>query len=474
MQKDIIAALPAPAASPGAVVDGELIRKYGGNGPRYTSYPTADRFVDAFGAGDYRAAVTRRNAGARIRPLSVYVHVPFCESLCYYCGCNKIITRDRAKAERYLRYLEREIDLQARLLRGRVRVEQLHLGGGTPTFLTLEQIEALVRLLRDRLEFRPAAELSIEIDPRTVDAEGIGALAGLGFNRMSLGVQDFDPEVQRRINRVQSEEQTAAVMEAGRKHAFRSINVDLIYGLPVQTRASVARTLDRVVALRPDRIAFYNYAHMPALFKSQRLIAEADLPPAEAKLQMLGDAIGRLTAAGFVHIGMDHFARPGDELAIAQRRGRLQRNFQGYSTNAEHDLLGLGASAIGMMGTSYYQNCRSLKDYYARLETGELPVMRGYAMSADDAVRRCVIQALMCHFQVSKDTIETAWLIDFDAYFEAESEELRAFEAEGLLERDANWITVTPRGRLLIRSICMVFDRHLRTAVERRRYSKVI
>ena len=262
------------------------------------------------------------------------MHVPFCESLCYYCGCNKIITRDRAKAERYLGYLEREIDLQARLMQGRVRVEQLHLGGGTPTFLTMEQIEGLVRRLHDRFEFRPAAEASIEIDPRTVDADGIAALAEFGFNRMSLGVQDFDPEVQRRINRVQSEEQTAAVMEAGRAHAFRSINVDLIYGLPKQSRASVARTLDQVIALEPDRIAFYNYAHLPALFKSQRLIAEADLPSAEDKLQMLGDAIGRLGRAGFVHIGMDHFARPGDELAIAQRRGRLQRNFQGYSTNA--------------------------------------------------------------------------------------------------------------------------------------------
>jgi oxygen-independent coproporphyrinogen-3 oxidase len=464
----------APRPASACEFDADLIRRLDRNGPRYTSYPTADRFVDRFGPDDYRAAVCSRNAAARIRPLSVYVHVPFCESLCYYCGCNKIITRDRAKAERYLCYLEREIDLQALLLHGRVRVEQLHLGGGTPTFLTLEQIEALVRLLRDRLEFRPAAELSIEIDPRTIDADGIGALAGLGFNRMSLGVQDFDPEVQRRINRVQSEEQTAAVMEAGRKHAFRSINVDLIYGLPKQTCASVARTLDRVVALRPDRIAFYNYAHMPTLFKSQRLIAEADLPPAEAKLQMLGDAIARLTEAGFVHIGMDHFARPGDELAIAQRRGRLQRNFQGYSTNAEHDLLGLGASAIGMMGTSYYQNCRNLEDYYGRLEAGELPIMRGYAMSADDAVRRSVIQALMCHFQVSKETIETAWLIEFDAYFAAESEDLQTFEAEGLIERDTSWITVTPRGRLLIRSICMVFDRYLRMADERRHYSKVI
>jgi oxygen-independent coproporphyrinogen-3 oxidase len=454
--------------------DADLIRRLDRNGPRYTSYPTADRFVDAYSTDDYRNAVALRAVDARVRPLSVYVHVPFCESLCYYCGCNKIITRDRAKAERYLGYLEREIATQARLLRDRVRVEQLHLGGGTPTFLTIEQIDTLVRTLRARLPFAAALEASIEIDPRTVDATGVAALAAIGFNRMSLGVQDFDPEVQRRINRVQSEEQTVAVLQAGRDHGFRSINVDLIYGLPKQTLASVARTLERVIALGPDRIAFYNYAHLPTLFKSQRLIADADLPAADTKLQMLGDAIHRLTAAGYVHIGMDHFARPNDELAIAQRRGHLQRNFQGYSTHAEHDLLGLGASAIGMMGTHYYQNSRALKDYYARLESGELPIMRGYAMSADDAVRRSVIQALMCQFQVCKDTIRNAWLIDFDTYFAVEWKALDAFEAEGLIERDANWITVTARGRLLIRSICMVFDRHLQADIQRRRYSRTI
>jgi oxygen-independent coproporphyrinogen-3 oxidase len=336
------------------------------------------------------------------------------------------------------------------------------------------ELKDVVQRLRSRLAFGAAPEASIELDPRTVDADAIAALAAMGFNRMSLGVQDFDPEVQRRINRVQSEEETAAVLRAGRAHGFRSINVDLIYGLPKQTRSSVARTLERVIALAPDRIAFYNYAHLPTLFKSQRLIAEADLPAAETKLQMLGDAIARLTAAGYVHIGMDHFARPDDELAVAQRRGRLQRNFQGYSTHAEHDLVGLGASAIGMVGTSYYQNCRALNDYHRRLDAGELPILRGYAMSADDAVRRAVIQALMCHFQVCKETIRNAWLIDFDTYFAREAEELAAFEAEGLIERDPSWISVTPRGRLLIRSICMVFDSHLRADTERRRYSKVI
>jgi oxygen-independent coproporphyrinogen-3 oxidase len=465
---------PPGQENPVCEFDPELIRRLDRKGPRYTSYPTADRFLDTYTAEEHRHALAQRAADVRVRPLSVYVHVPFCESLCYYCGCNKIITRDRVKAERYLGYLDREIDLQAQLLRGRARVEQLHLGGGTPTFLTIDQIAGLVRGLRARLEFAPAPEASIEIDPRTVDAGMMAALAEVGFNRMSLGVQDFDPEVQRRINRVQSEEQTAAIMRAGRANGFRSINVDLIYGLPKQTRSSLARTLERVIALAPDRIAFYNYAHLPALFKSQRLIAEADLPAAETKLRMLGDAIHAFTAAGYVHIGMDHFARPDDELAVAQRRGRLHRNFQGYSTHAEHDLLGVGASAIGMMGNCYYQNSRALKDYYARLDANELPILRGYAMSSDDAVRRAVIQALMCQFQICKDTIRDAWLIDFDTYFAAECKELSAFEAEGLIERDANWITVTPRGRLLVRSICMVFDRYLRADAQQRRYSKVI
>ncbi|HEY8555293.1 MAG TPA: oxygen-independent coproporphyrinogen III oxidase [Burkholderiales bacterium] len=465
---------PAGAAGTPCVFDPDLIRRLDRNGPRYTSYPTADRFVETYGPDDYRAAVRARAVPGSVRPLSVYVHIPFCESLCYYCGCNKVITRDRAKAARYLDYLGREIAAQSRLLAGQVRVEQLHLGGGTPTFLHVDQMEGLVNELRERFAFGAAAEASIEIDPRTVDAETVARLAAIGFNRMSLGVQDFDPDVQRAINRVQSEAQTAAVMEAGRAHGVRSINVDLIYGLPKQTRASVARTLERVIALNPDRIAFYNYAHLPALFKSQRLIAEPDLPDAETKLAMLGDAIRMLTAAGYVHIGMDHFARPSDELAIAQRRGRLQRNFQGYSTHAEHDLLGLGASAIGMMGNHYYQNHRRLLQYYASIDAGELPILRGYVLSADDAIRRSVIQALMCHFQVCKETVRNAWGIDFDTYFSVEAPELAALEAEGLIEQDAGWITVTPRGRLLIRSIAMVFDRHLRADAERRRYSKVI
>ena len=458
----------------GCVFDADLIRRLDRNGPRYTSYPTADRFQNTYTGETYRGWAARRNQGGIARPLSLYVHIPFCGTICFYCGCNKVVTRDRSKAEHYLRYLEREVMLQAELMRGGPKVDQLHLGGGTPTYLAPEQIGALMRTLRGQFDFSASFEGSIEIDPRTVNADTIAALGSHGFNRMSLGVQDFDPDVQRSINRIQSEEQTAAAIEAGRASGFGSINVDLIYGLPKQTLASVASTLDKVIELGADRIAFYNYAHLPTLFKPQRRIAEADLPSPDTKLQMLGEAIRRLTAAGYVHIGMDHFARPQDELAVAQRQGRLHRNFQGYSTHAECDLVGLGASAIGMLGPTYYQNFRTLSDYYGPLDRNELPIMRGFEMSPDDLVRRSVIQALMCHFELCKESIETAWLIDFDSYFAPELAELATLEAEGLLELDPQWISVTPRGRLLIRSICMVFDRYLRADQERRRYSKVI
>jgi oxygen-independent coproporphyrinogen-3 oxidase len=322
--------------------------------------------------------------------------------------------------------------------------------------------------------FSPSFEGSIEMDPRTVNAEAVAALAELGFNRMSLGVQDFDPVVQKAINRIQSEAETAAVIHAARRYGFRSINVDLIYGLPYQSIESVACTLDTVIAMGADRIAFYNYAHLPHLFKPQRRIQEATLPSPDTKLAMLGEAIARMSAAGYVHIGMDHFAKPDDELATAQRHGRLHRNFQGYSTHAECDLIGLGSSAIGMVGPTYYQNQRTLDGYYKSLEQHQLPIMRGYAMSTDDLLRRAVIHALMCHFEVCKDSIELAWLIEFDRYFAAEMAELHELAAAGLLEIDDHWISVTPRGRLLIRSVAMVFDRYLRADQERRRYSKVI
>ncbi|HEX6004139.1 MAG TPA: oxygen-independent coproporphyrinogen III oxidase, partial [Burkholderiales bacterium] len=387
-----------PAAHLPFDVDLDLIRRLDCNGPRYTSYPTADRFVEAFGPDAYRSWVAKRNIGGIQRALSLYVHLPFCNTVCFYCACNKIATRDRSKAEKYLGYLAREIELQARLFGTDRGVRQMHWGGGTPTFFDSEQLAALFRLLREHFSFAPDGEYSIEIDPRTVDSVSVAALREMGFNRMSLGVQDFDPDVQRAVNRIQSPEQTLEVIAAARSAGFLSVNVDLIYGLPRQNLMSFNRTLARIIAAQPDRIAIYNYAHLPSRFKPQRRIKEAELPPPEVKLKLLGLAAQRLSEAGYVYIGMDHFAKPGDTLAVAQRQGRLHRNFQGYSTQPDCDLVGLGVSAIGSIGPTYSQNYRALDEYYASLDRGELPIMRGLELKADDLLRRAVIQALMCHF----------------------------------------------------------------------------
>lgn len=463
-----------PAAHLPFDVDLDLIRRLDCNGPRYTSYPTADRFVEAFGPDAYRSWVAKRNIGGIQRALSLYVHLPFCNTVCFYCACNKIATRDRSKAEKYLGYLAREIELQARLFGTDRGVRQMHWGGGTPTFFDSEQLAALFRLLREHFSFAPDGEYSIEIDPRTVDSVSVAALREMGFNRMSLGVQDFDPDVQRAVNRIQSPEQTLEVIAAARSAGFLSVNVDLIYGLPRQNLMSFNRTLARIIAAQPDRIAIYNYAHLPSRFKPQRRIKEAELPPPEVKLKLLGLAAQRLSEAGYVYIGMDHFAKPGDTLAVAQRQGRLHRNFQGYSTQPDCDLVGLGVSAIGSIGPTYSQNYRALDEYYASLDRGELPIMRGLELKADDLLRRAVIQALMCHFMLSKESIEIGYLIDFDRYFAAELAELRGLERSGLVEVDERWITVTARGRMLIRNVCMVFDKYLRHDREVQRYSRVI
>ena len=455
-------------------VDLDLTRKLDRNGPRYTSYPTADRFVEAFDADAYRSWAAKRNIGGVHRALSVYVHLPFCGTVCFYCACNKIVTRDRSKGDKYLGYLRRELALQAALFRQDPVVRQMHWGGGTPTFFTTEQLSALYGSLRENFTFAPDGEYSIEIDPRTVDAPAIEALRAMGFNRVSLGVQDFDPEVQRAVNRVQSPEQTMEVMAAARRAGFLSVNVDLIYGLPKQNLMTFNHTLARVIAARPDRVAIYNYAHLPTRFKPQRRIKEDELPAPETKLKLLALAARRLTDAGYVYIGMDHFARPGDALAIAQSQGRLHRNFQGYSTEPDCDLIALGVSAIGSIGPTYSQNHRTLEDYYSSLDRGELPIMRGIELTADDLARRAVIQALMCHFMVSKESIEIAHLMDFDRYFASELVELRELERHGLLHIDERWITVTAKGRLLIRSVCMAFDKYLRHDREVQRYSRVI
>jgi len=454
--------------------DADLVRRLDRTGPRYTSYPTADRFVEAFGEASYRTWAARRNIGGVQRPLALYVHLPFCRDICFYCACNKIVTRDAGKSARYLDYLGREIDLQAALFHNDPCVAQMHWGGGTPTYYDVGELRTLFARLRGHFDFSSRGEYSIEVDPRTVDAQAIQALREMGFNRVSFGVQDFDPRVQIAIHRLQSQEQTLAVIEAARRAGFDSVNVDLIYGLPLQTLASIDATLTQVVSARPDRIALYNYAHLPQHFKSQRRIREQDLPSPETKLKLLGLAIRRLTAAGYVYIGMDHFALPEDALAVAQRQGRLYRNFQGYSVLADADLVGLGVSAIGAIGPTYSQNHRSLENYYDALDRGELPVMRGIELTADDLVRRAVIQALMCQSALSIESIEVAYLVDFDRYFAAELEELCGFSDLGLVSLGDGWLTITPKGRLLVRSICMVFDRYLRQGRDSPRYSRVV
>jgi oxygen-independent coproporphyrinogen-3 oxidase len=454
--------------------DAGLLRKYDGFGPRYTSYPTADRFHDRFGPDQYKDTLQARNDARAGQPLSLYVHLPFCNTICYYCACNKIITSNRSRSARYVKYVEREIAQVGALVDGDPPVSQLHWGGGTPTFLADEEMAALMRSLRAHFRFAADTEVSIEVDPRKVDASTIALLGQLGFNRISVGIQDFDPAVQRAVNRIQSEAETRGVIDAARANGFLSVNADLIYGLPLQTVRGFDATLDKVLAAGPDRIALYSYAHVPHLFKTQRQIDEGDLPAPEAKLEILALAIDRLQAAGYVYIGMDHFARPGDELAVAQREGKLQRNFQGYSTRPDCDLLGFGISAIGTVGAAYMQNVRSLDAYYERVDAGTLPVMRGLALDADDLLRRDVIQRLMCDFRLDFAVIESAHGVRFDERFAPEMRALQPLRADGLVEVDGRSIGVTPRGRLLVRTVAMTFDRHLRESRERARYSRVI
>jgi len=456
------------------IFDPQLIRRFDVNGPRYTSYPTADRFVEAFDAEAYRLWLGRRTIGGISRALSLYVHIPFCNTICYYCACNKIITKDHGRSAKYLKYLAKELAMQAQALDGTHEVVQLHWGGGTPTFLSDDEMRQLMDSIREHFTLVPNGEYSIEVDPRKVDAKTVALLGELGFNRMSVGIQDFDPAVQEAVNRIQSLEETQLVIEAARANGFKSVSVDLIYGLPKQNVISFNRTLEEVIALAPDRFSIYNYAHLPGLAKPQRRINESDLPSPDAKLQILQLAIRRLTDAGYVFIGMDHFAKPDDELAVAQRQGRLHRNFQGYSTHAEADLMAFGVSAISKVGPTYCQNYKTIDEYYDALDRDIMPVMRGIELTPDDLLRRSIIQALMCHFSLSFESIEIAHLIDFKSYFATELADLGEMEKAGLLTIDEQWITVLPRGRMLVRAIAMVFDRYLRSDRERARYSKVI
>ncbi|MBP9219451.1 MAG: oxygen-independent coproporphyrinogen III oxidase [Sterolibacterium sp.] len=456
------------------IFDEEIIRRFDVNGPRYTSYPTADRFTDGYGAAEYGRWLGQRTVAGVSRPLSLYMHLPFCNTICYYCACNKIITKDHGRSAKYLKYLGKELALQAEALAGTRDVIQLHWGGGTPTFLSHEEMRQLVEMTREHFHFLPQGEYSIEVDPRRVDEATVQLLGELGFNRMSLGVQDFDPDVQKAVNRIQSLAETRLVMEAARANGFQSLSVDLIYGLPKQSVTTFERTLEEVIALDPDRLSVYNYAHLPSLVKPQRRINEAELPSPDARLQILQLAIRKLNEAGYVFIGMDHFAKPGDELAIAQQQGRLHRNFQGYSTHAEADLLAFGISAISKVGPSYGQNVKTLDEYYDLLDRGILPVMRGYELTPDDLLRRSIIQSLMCHFELSLPEIEMAHQIDFRSYFAAELADLREMEEGGLLTIDERRLSIRMPGRLLVRAIAMAFDRHLRGDRERVRYSKVI
>ena len=459
-----------------SAVSSDLLRKFELNGPRYISYPTADRFVEAFSEGAYLQALQQRRIGALAStlPLSLYVHLPFCESLCYFCACNKIITKHHDKADGYLRYLSREIDLHTAHLGLMPSVSQLHLGGGTPTFLSDEQLGALMATLRRSFNFVPGGDYAIEVDPRTVDASRLAALAALGFNRLSFGVQDFDLEVQKAVHRIQPAGQVFALVDAARKLGFESINVDLIYGLLQQTPGSFDRTLAQITALKPDRVALYAYAHLPERFKPQRRIVTAELPNASAKVAMLAHSLDAFDAAGYVYVGMDHFALPGDALAVAKRQGRLHRNFQGYSTQADGDLIALGVSAIGRVGATYSQNAKTLDEYYDHLDQGRLPVVRGLALSRDDLVRRAVIMALICQGELQFESIETAFLIDFKSYFADELDALSVFENQGLVAFSDTGTQVTATGWFFVRAVAMVFDRYLQTDQKRKQFSKII
>jgi oxygen-independent coproporphyrinogen-3 oxidase len=455
-------------------ISNELLKRFDIPGPRYTSYPTADRFVEAFTDRDYTQALEQRRAGSMALPLSLYVHIPFCESVCYYCACNKVITKHHERAAEYLRYLGREVELQVQYFGRGHSVSQLHFGGGTPTFLSDTELEDLMSMIRRNFNLVPGGEYSIEVDPRTVTDDRLRTLARLGFNRLSFGVQDFDPAVQKAVHRIQPPEQVFALVETARKIGFESVNVDLIYGLPLQTPESFNRTLAQVNALRPDRIALYAYAHLPARFKPQRRIVAAELPSGGDKLSMLSASLDALMDAGYVYVGMDHFALPTDALAVAKRQGRLHRNFQGYSTQPDCDLIALGVSAIGRIGATYSQNAKTLEEYYDALDQGRLPIVRGLALTRDDLLRRSVIMALMCQGQVQYESIELGHLIDFKRYFARELETLVDLAAQGLVRIDDSSIEVTATGWFLVRAIAMVFDKNLQVDQDRARFSKII
>lgn len=453
--------------------DEELIKRYNQTGPRYTSYPTALQFESDFGIADYEVAAERSNASGR--NLSLYFHIPFCDTVCFFCACNKVWTRDRSKNTPYLQRLFQEIEMQSKLFDAGRKVDQLHWGGGTPTFINMDEMSELMEMTRRyfNLHEDDAGEYSIEIDPREASRESVKLLRNLGFNRMSLGVQDFDEKVQKAVNRIQTQAQTFEVLESARENGFMSVNVDLIYGLPFQTETGFMRTLDRVLEAEPDRFSIFNYAHMPSLFPTQKKMKEADMPSPDEKLAILHATTNRLLEAGYVYIGMDHFAKPDDELAVAQRSESLYRNFQGYSTHAECDLIGMGATSISLIDNTYAQNIKGLDEYYQAIDAGHLATFRGVHLTEDDELRRDVITRLICHFHLNFEKLNQLWSIRFDEYFAKELQALNAMQEDGLVVVTKDDIFVTPAGRLLIRNVCMVFDAYMKPEVQNR-FSKVI
>jgi oxygen-independent coproporphyrinogen-3 oxidase len=454
--------------------DADLIRRYDGRGPRYTSYPTALQFDEQLTETNYRQnALTSNTSGV---PLSLYVHIPFCHTLCYYCGCNKIVTHNQDRVSRYMETLYREIDMQADLFDTERLVEQLHFGGGTPTYLDEVQLRDLMAKLRSafNLDASDNRQFSIEVDPRTVDDAGIHLLTELGFNRLSLGIQDFDPQVQKAVNRLQSVAEVDAIVKTSRSAGFNSVSFDLIYGLPHQSVKSFDATLDIALEMRPDRFAVYNYAHLPERFKGQRMIDSATIPDPETKLDILHRTIDRLSAAGYVYIGMDHFALPEDDLVAARRDNTLQRNFQGYSTHRHCDLIGLGVSSISSIGNVFSQNSVATKEYQDLIEDGSLPVKKGIAVDDDDLLRAAAIQALMCYDKLSFDEFDAKHGIEFRKYFAAELDKLTPLAQDDLVRVDNHSIEISSKGRLLLRNIAMIFDRYIDIPTNANRFSKAI
>ena len=452
--------------------DPNLIKKYDKSGPRYTSYPTAPQFTSSYTAETLKNCIERSNTEMIPAPLSLYIHIPYCDTICYYCACNKIITKNHSVSNEYLDLLEAEMHMISPLFDRDRELEQLHLGGGTPTFLNDEELISLMRLIEENFKIAETCEMSIEIDPRKVSNETLELLTNIGFNRISLGVQDFDEKVQQAVNRVQSYDLVRERLATARKLNIKSINMDLIYGLPFQTVKTFEQTLDKVIELRPDRLSIFNYAHLPERFKPQRRINDEDLPSPAEKLKIFELTMNKLQQAGYVYIGMDHFALEEDSMVKAQQEGSLQRNFQGYSTHAHTDLIGIGVSSIGSIFDSYSQNSSNMDEYREMVTAGKLPIVRGLVMNTDDLLRKQIINQLICHFQLDIEKIEAQWEIDFKKYFKSEVKQLEAMVKDGLLKIDDKSIQVETRGRLLIRNICMTFDSYLKDKVVK--FSKVI